>query len=80
MLITLKEPKVIDNVMGVMKIGNIVHRAEIELTSLEFWVSVLPSHHVGFPDVTIIPTPSCLCSSVPQRSLQITTLVAVKVF
>ena len=35
------------NVMGVMKIGNIVHRAELEPTSLAFQASVLSLHHIG---------------------------------
>ena len=42
--------------MGVMKIWNIVPRAGLEPTSLVFQVSVLQLH----PDVTAIPTPTCL--------------------
>ena len=33
--------------MGVIKMRNIVPRAGIEPTSLPFWASVLPLHHVG---------------------------------
>ena len=61
--------------MGVMTMGNTVPRAGLEPISLAFWASVLPLHHVGFPDVTTISTPTCLRSSLPQRSVQTTTLV-----
>ena len=52
-------------VMGVMKMGNTMHRAGLEPTSLAFRASELPLHHVGFPDITTIHTPTCLCSSLP---------------
>ena len=32
------------------------------------------------PDVTIIPTPICLCSSLPQRSVQTTTYVYICIY
>ena len=32
------------------------------------------------PDVTTIPTPTCLCSSLPERSVQPTTLIPHKPF
>ena len=35
------------SVVGVMQMGNIVPRAGLEPTSLAFWASVLPLHHVG---------------------------------
>ena len=35
------------SVMSVMKMGNTVHRAGFEPTSLELWPSVLPLHHVS---------------------------------
>ena len=35
------------SIMGEMKMGNSVPRAGIEPTSLAFWASVLPLHHVG---------------------------------
>ena len=63
-----------DNVVGVMKMGNIVPRAGLEPTSLAFWVSVLP---LDFPDVTTILTPTCLCSYLPQRSVQTTTTTLI---
>ena len=53
-------------VMGVTKIGNTVPRAGFEPIYLTFRPSVLTLHHIGFPDVTAIPTPTCLCSSLPQ--------------
>ena len=34
-------------VVGVMKMGNIVTRVGLEPTSLAFWASVQPLHHVG---------------------------------
>ena len=68
------------SIMGVMKMGNIVHRAGIEPTSLAFRASVLPLHHVGYPDVTTIPTPTCLCGPLPQRSVHATTVGIIHVF
>ena len=67
--------------MHVMKMENIMPRAGIKPTSLTLWATVLPFHHllgVGrlrhwVGDVTSIPTPTCLCSSLPQRSVQATT-------
>ena len=61
--------------MGVMKMGNIVPRAGLEPTPLAFWASVLPLHHIGFPDDTAIPTPTCLCGSLPHMLVQTTTLI-----
>ena len=55
-----------------MKIGNIFPRAGIEVTSLGFWAMVLTITPQRFPDV--LPTPTCLCGSLPQRSVQNTTL------
>ena len=66
--------------MGVMKMGSIVPRAGFKPTSLAFRASVLPLHHVDFSDVTIIPVPICLCSSLPQRSVQTITVVCVVYF
>ena len=60
------------SVVGVMEMGNIVPRAGLEPMPLAFWASVLPLHHLGFPDVTMI---ICLCSSLPQRLVQTTTLL-----
>ena len=65
-------------VVGMMKMGNTVPRAGLEPTSLTFRASVLPLHHVGFPDVITIPTPTCLYSSLPQTSGQTTTLVPLE--
>ena len=60
-----------------MKMGNIVPRVGLEPASLAFRASVLPLHHVGFPDGSTIPLPTCLCSSLPQRSVQTTTIVLI---
>ena len=64
-------------VMGVMKMAIIVPRVRIKFTSLAFWVNVLiiPPHRL--PDITIIPTPTCLCSFLPEGSGQPTTLVYI---
>ena len=35
------------SIVGVMKMGNNVPRADIESTSLAFRTSVLPLHHIG---------------------------------
>ena len=70
---------ILNNVMGVTKMGNIVSRAGIESTSLALQASVLPLHDIGFlPDVTTICTATCLCSSLPQRSVQTTILVPLE--
>ena len=39
-------PVLISLSLGVMKMGNIVPREEIEPTSMAFWASVLPLHHI----------------------------------
>ena len=64
-------------VVGVMKMGNIVPRAGNEPTSLAFYASVLPLHHIGFPDVMTMSTPTCLSSSLPERSVPPTTLLYI---
>ena len=66
--------------MGVMKIGNIAPRAGIELTSLAFWASVLTITSPWFHGVTIlpIPIPTCLYSSLPERSVHTTSTTLIK--
>ena len=59
----------ISSVVGVMIMGNILLGVGIRPISLVFRVSVLSLHHVGFPDVTNIPTPTCLYSSLPEMSV-----------
>ena len=61
--------------MGVMEMGNIVLRVGIELTSLAFQASVLTITPPRLCDVTTLPTPTCLCGSLPERSLQTDTLL-----
>ena len=65
------------SVVGVMKMGIIVPRAGLEPTSLAFRASVLLLHHVGFLYVIAIPMPTCLYSSLPQRSVHITTILYI---
>ena len=55
--------------MGVMKIGNIVHRAGVKPTYFAFQASV----HIGFGDITTITMPACLFCPLHQRSVQTTT-------
>ena len=51
----------VTRVMDVIKMGNIAHRAGIEPISLAFWASVLTIIPRRLPDVSMLPTPSCLC-------------------
>ena len=57
-----------------MNIGNIMPGVGIQPTSLVLRDSVLSITPPRLPDVTTVPTPSCLCSSLPERSGQTTTL------
>ena len=66
--------------MGVMKRQIIVPRVGLKPTSLAFRASVLTLHHIGSPDVTTIPTPTCLCSSLPQRSVPTTTYICIRCY
>ena len=61
------------SVVDVMKMENIVPRVEIEPTALAFKATVLSITPLRFPYVTTMPTPTCMCSSLPERSLQSTT-------
>ena len=65
---------------GEMKMGNIVPRVELEPTSLALQASVLPLHHTGSLMSPLIPTPTCLCSSLTQRSEQTTTILVKRDF
>ena len=56
---------ILSNVMSVAKMGNTVARARIKPTSLVFLTSVLMITTCRFPDVTNIPMPTCLCSTLP---------------
>ena len=56
----------ITSAVGVIKMGNIAHRAEIGPTP--------PS----LPHVTTLPTPTSLRGSLPERSVQTTTLVPME--
>ena len=60
-------------VMGVMKMGNTMPGAGLEPTSLAFWASVLPLHHIGSQMSPLYP-----CPPGPQRSVQSTTLVLLE--
>ena len=60
-------------VVGAMKMGNIVPGVGIKPTSLVFQASVLTIKTARLPDVTTVPTPTCLCSSLHEWSMQIKT-------
>ena len=51
------------SIMDAMKMGNTVPRLGLKTTSLAFRASVLPFSPRSLPDVTTMPTPSCVCSS-----------------
>ena len=66
-------------VMGLMKKGNIVPGAGIEPTPLAFQAGVLALHHIVSLMSPLFPwLPVCLCSSLPQRSVQNTTLILLE--
>ena len=58
-----------------MKMENVVPRAGTEPSGLIFWVSVQTISPGRLPDITILPTPTWLCSSLLETSVQTTTLV-----
>ena len=58
--------------VGVTKMEKTVPRAGIEPKSLAFRASVLTVTPHRLPDVTTIPTSTCLFSSLPQKSVQTT--------
>ena len=63
-------------VMGVLKMENIVPRGTgIEPTSLAFRASVLTITSHMLPDVPILPTPTCLCDSFPEKSVYTHSIV-----
>ena len=61
-----------------MKMRNIVPRVGIEPTSLAFQANLLTISPPRIPDVTTLPVATCLCSCLPERSVQITTLVTME--
>ena len=60
------------SVVGGVKMGNNVSRVGMKPTCLAFRARMLTPHRPC--DVTTIPTSTCLCSSLPQRSVQTTTI------
>ena len=66
----------LDRVVDVMKMVNIAPRAGIKPISLAFRISVLINAQPWLPDVTTLPTHPCLCGSLPERSVQTSTLVS----
>ena len=64
-------------VVRVTKMGNIASRVVIGPTTLAFWASVLTITTPRLLDVTIVPTPICLCIFLPERSVQTTTYIYI---
>ena len=62
-------------VIGVMNIGNIAPTAGIEPISLAFQASVLTMAPPRLPDLANLPTRIFLCGSLPERSVQTTTVL-----
>ena len=65
------------SVMEMMIIRNTVPRVGIETPSLAPWASVLTNRPPRLPNVTTLPTPTCLSGSLPKRSMQTTTIILV---
>ena len=53
-----------------MKMGNNVRRIGIEPTSFALYASSLSITPSRLPDITTLSTPSCLCGSLPESSVQ----------
>ena len=60
-------------VVGVLKMGIIVSKVGIEPNSHVFQASVLTILPPRLPDIIILPT--CLCSFMPETSMQTTTVI-----
>ena len=58
--------------------GNIVPRMRVQFTSLAFRANVLIITPPRPPDMTTVCMPTCLCSSLLERSVQTTTLIPMK--
>ena len=55
------------SVMDMVKMEKSAPRLGIELTPLSFQANVLTITPPIFPDVTILPAPSCLCDAMPDK-------------
>ena len=53
---------------------------ESKLTSFAFPVSALTILRPGLPDVTTLSMPAYLCTALPERSVQITTLIPLALY
>ena len=65
-------------VVGAMKMGIIAPRVGTKTTSLAFHISVLTIKPPRLPHVTTLSMPTCLCGSLPENSVYITTLVPLE--
>ena len=68
----VQDPGHSNSVIGVMKMRNIAPRAGIKTTSLAFQATTVTSPRLR--DITILLTPTCLCGSLPERSVQYYTI------
>ena len=59
--------------VAVMKMGNIAYVAGFELTRIALWDGVLTITPPKLPDIISLPTPTCLCGSLPLRSVHTIT-------
>ena len=60
--------------------GNIAPRVAIKPTPLAFRARVLTISPRRLPDVTMLPVPTCLCGSLPEKSVQTTTTSTTLLF
>ena len=60
-----------------MKMENVVPRMDIEPKVLAFKAIVLSNLPLSLPDVTVLPTLTCLCGFLPVRSVQTTLSLSI---
>ena len=58
----------------ILRMGNIARRVGIEPIPLAFWTSMLTITPHRLPNVITLPTPACICDSLPERQVQTTTM------
>ena len=66
------------SLIGVIKMGNTAPRVRLEPTYLVIGTSVLTITPPRLRDVTTLPAPTCLCSSLPERSVHLTRTVPME--
>ena len=63
---------------GVIKMGNIAPRAGFEARPHTLWASVLTITPPRVPSVIMLTVHSCLCGSLPEKSVQAINLVTLE--